>query len=85
MPFHMRSTQLGLDFIGAHGRGCLEYQVRLQLQTCIQCWNCERLWGLEEFCHEPMGNRVEGYGLKCMCLGAKLTRGRVVMVKLDKT
>lgn len=30
-PFHMRSTQLGCDFIGAHGRGCLEHQVRLQL------------------------------------------------------
>lgn len=85
MPFHMRSTRLGLDFIGAHGRGCLEYQVRLQLWTCIQCWDYERLWGLEEFCHEPMENRVEGCDLKFMCLGAKLRRDGVVIVKLDKT
>ena len=40
---------------------------------------------VRDYCHEPMGNRVEGYGLKFMCLGAKLTRGGVVMVKLDKT
>lgn len=33
--------------------------------------------------HEPIGTRVEGYDLKVMCLGAKLTRGGLVIVTTE--